>query len=88
MGEYLEGEDVESEGSIGLAAFEEHRHDIACHIVMNLVLAGEIRTTDLGLVSNFERMPLDELIQVLCRSHELREEQGLPLVYRMNGIMN
>jgi hypothetical protein len=74
--------------ALDLTAYETQREDIACRIVVNLVSAGVISVADLSIRKLIEPLPMRELLELLCTSHEAKEQYGLPLVYRMSGIMN
>ena len=68
---------------------EATKLDIACRVAVNYLKAGEVTIDEaFPLRDLLLKLPMEEVLYMLADSHEKAEECGLPVVYRLNGIMN
>ncbi len=77
---------IGGEGWVTKKEFDEYKLDVVCRIVVNLIKAGEVSSSDLRIRDRLLKLSMEELMIKLLESHELAEKQGLPLVYRWRGI--
>ena len=69
-----------------LSQLEAQRERIIQTIVNNYVSAGDITPTNQAMAEMCRTLTMDRLVAVLVESAKAREERGIPLVYRLNGI--
>jgi len=76
----------ELDGTVTAGEFSDRKNEIASRVAVNWVIAGVVPPSQLGVKQTLMELDMTELQALPAKSHLMKEEFGLPLIYRLSGI--